>query len=117
MVPGVVNFCWKVSPCCIPPDAPDLNFGPGPLSLVTSWPTLSSLVHFTVPPLATVTLGGLKALPSFFTTAASPPHARHAWGEHDPPPPLSLPPPQPAATSPRASTEHSTASVLFMRRS
>src|ERR1700750_2258561 len=77
MVPGVVNFCWKVSPCCIPPDAPELNFGPGPLSLVTSWPTLSSLVHFTVPPFLMVTLVGLKAMFWSWTLA-------FAWGARPP---------------------------------
>ena len=41
---------------------PDLKSGPGPLVLVTSWFTESSLVQTTVPPFATVTVPGLKAM-------------------------------------------------------
>lgn len=72
-VPAVSNFCWKVSPPWRPPALPDLNFGPGPLFSVTSCPTESSLVHFTVPPFLTVTEAGEKAMLFMVTATLEPP--------------------------------------------
>ena len=129
MVPAFVNVCLKVSPPFRPPALPDLKSGPGPSILVTSWPTVSSLVHVTVPPLGTLTSGGLKSM-SFMTTSHVLPagrgaaaagagvcglllargHRRSRVGRAV----VVVVPPQPAATRPRARQVQSIASHVFI---
>src|SRR4051812_33947592 len=102
----------------MPPGLPDLKPEP-----VTSWPTLSSLVHLTVPPTGTLTVAGLNLMLFIDTSAvlavAPPPALAGAFSEvfappPPPPSPLSLPPPQPEATNPSARTAQSGARNLVM---
>ena len=62
IVPGVVNFCLKVSPPVMAPGSPDLKSGPGPAVLghVVTDGVVVGPGHR--PPLGTVTSPGLKAM-------------------------------------------------------
>src|SRR4051812_25311900 len=100
----------------MPPGLPDLKPEP-----VTSWPTLSSLVHLTVPPTGTLTVAGLNWMFFIDTSAvlAPPPPVLLAGAFFfgllvEPPPLLSLLLPQPAAMTPSARTAQSGARNLVM---
>src|SRR3954465_11744114 len=101
---------------------PDEKSGPGPLVLVTSWLTESSLVQVTVVPFLTLSDLGLNWMFFCETEAVVPLVLFCFFGLA-----VSLPPPledelllsllpHPAATGASARTEQSTARVFVMRR-